>query len=169
MSGTVARLVEDGLLDVAYTLGQPDAPELRGRFHSVCLTSYSYRVVAPPGWAGQVRGKGWRALATLPWIGTPGDSVHNKLLTRIFAAEGVRQNVVAQVDLEPSMLDLVKSGVGLTLVRHSLALNAAHTHGVVIADTVSVDTGLCFVCRPERVNEPHIKAAMTAIADVWQN
>ncbi|MGB0713347.1 MAG: LysR family transcriptional regulator substrate-binding protein, partial [Gammaproteobacteria bacterium] len=91
MSGTVARLVEDGQLDVAYTLGQPDVPDLRERLHAVCLTNFSYHVVGPPGWGHRIKGEGWRELSALPWIGTPPDSVHNKLLSRIFAAEGVEQ------------------------------------------------------------------------------
>ena len=168
MSGTVARLVEDGQLDVAYTLGQPDLSELRDRFHFVSLTVFSYRVVAPPSWAGQVRGKGWRELAALPWIGTPPDSVHNRLLSRIFAAEGIEQKVVALVDLEPSMMDLVQSGVGMALARHSLALQAAHTKGVIIADAVSVDAEMCFVCRPDRREKPPIEAAMAVIEDIWR-
>lgn len=168
MSGTVARLVEDNQLDVAYTLGQPGLKELRDRFHLVSLTAFSYRVVAPPGWAGQVRGKGWRELAALPWIGTPPDSVHNRLLSRIFSAEHVEQNIVAQVDLEPSMMDLVISGVGMAIARHSLALKAAHNQGVVIADAVSVDAEMCCVCRSDRRNEPSIRAAMSVIEDVWQ-
>jgi DNA-binding transcriptional LysR family regulator len=169
MSGSVARQVEDGQLDVAYTLGLPGLPELREQFHVIELTGFSYRVVAPPGWAGQVRGKGWRALAALPWIGTPEGSVHRRLLSAIFSAAGARQNVVAQVDLEPSMLDLVCSGVGLTLVRHSLALNAAHARGVVIADAVSVDAALGIVCRADRRNEPPIDAAMTVMAEIWRD
>lgn len=168
MSGSVARQVEDGQLDVAYTLGQPDLPELDDRFQLVSLTVFSYRVVAPAGWSGQVRGKGWRELAVLPWIGTPPDSVHNRLLSRIFAAEGVEQKIVARVDLEPSMMDLVQSGVGMALARHSLALEAAHTKGVVIADAVSVDAEMCCICRADRRNEPPIKAAMAAIGDVWR-
>lgn len=167
MSGVVAKMVEDGQLDVAFTLGHPDLIELAGRFHVVSLTVFSYRVVAPSGWSGRVRGKGWRELASLPWIGAPPDSVHNRLLARIFAAEGVEQKVVARVDLEPSMMDLVRSGVGMALARHSLALSAAHEQGVVIADAVSVDAELCFVCRADRYNEAAIKAAMDAVKVVW--
>lgn len=169
MSGTVAGLVEDGELDVAYTLGQPGLLELRDRFHLVGLTAFSYRVVAPPGWGGQVRGKGWRELAKLPWIATPPDSVHNRLLSRIFTVEGVKQNAVAMVDLEPSMMDLVRSGVGMALARHSLALQAAHHKGVAIADAVSVDAEMCCVCRVDRRNEPAIKAAMAAMEEIWQD
>lgn len=167
MSGTVAGMVDDEDLDVAYTLGQPGLSELQDRFHLVSLTVFSYRVVVPPGWAGQVRGKGWRELARLPWIGTPPDSVHNRLLSRIFAAKGVKQNVVALVDLEPSMMDLVRSGVGMALARHSLALQATHNFGVGIADAVSVDAEMCCVCRTEKRNEPSIKVAMSIMAEIW--
>lgn len=168
MSGAVAQMVEDGQLDVAFALGQPGLPELASKFHIVKLTVFSYRVVAPSGWAKRVRGKGWRELASLPWVGTPSNSVHHRLLSRIFKNEGVEQKVVARVDLEPSMMDLVHSGVGMALARHSLALRAAHAQGVVIADAVSVDAELCFMCRADRAGEPAIKAAMDAISAVWQ-
>lgn len=167
MSGAVAREIELGTLDVAYTLGFPGLPEMAERFCALSLTRFTYRVVAPPGWSGQVRGRGWRELAALPWIATPAESVHHRLLERVFAAEGVRPNVVASVDLEPSMLDLVKSGVALSLARDSLALRAAHAEGVVVADAVAVDAGLGFICRRDRRHEPPIAAAMSAIAEVW--
>lgn len=168
MSGTVTRRVEQGELDVAYTLGPPGFPELAGRFQVIGLTDFTYRVVAPPGWAGQVRGKGWRELAALPWIETPPDSVHHRLLSTVFATEGVHPHVVARVDLEPSMLDLVRSGVALALARDSLALRAAHAEGVVIADSVSVAAELGLVCRADRRTEAPIKAAMEAIEAVWR-
>jgi DNA-binding transcriptional LysR family regulator len=168
MSGSVTRLVEQGELDVAYTLGPPGFPDLAGRFHVVELTDFTYRVVAPPGWAGQVRGKGWRELAALPWIETPPESVHHRLLSTVFAAEGVRPHVVARVDLEPSMLDLVRSGVALALARDSLALRAAHAEGVVIADSVAVAAELGLMCRADRRTEAPIEAAMEAIETVWR-
>lgn len=53
----------------------PGLPELRAHFQVETLTSFTYRVVAPPRWAGQVRGKGWHELGHLPWIGTPPASI----------------------------------------------------------------------------------------------
>ena len=41
-----------------------------------------------------------------------------------FEEAGVKPVIVAEVDQEPSMLDLVKSGVGLTLARDSIAIAA---------------------------------------------
>lgn len=167
MSGAMAREVELGTLDVSYALGFPGLPELRDRFHAITLTRFAYRVVAPPGWGAQVRGKGWRELAALPWIATPPESVHHRLLERVFSAEGVQPNAVARVDLEPSMLDLVKSGVALALARDSLALRAAHAEGVVIADAVSLEAELGFIALKNRSNESAIAAALDAMAEVW--
>lgn len=167
MSGAMARDVEAGNLDVAFTLGGPGLKDLKERFDVLVLTDFAYRVVAPPNWGNQVKGKGWRELARLPWIGTPPESVHNRLLNGISLAEDVVFNFVAQVDLEPSMMDLVKSGVALSLARDSLALRAAHSEGVIIADAVTVPAVLGFICRKERRQEPPIAAAREIVTEVW--
>jgi len=168
MSGAVAEAVEAGQLDTAYTLGCPGFVDVPDWFYVEPLASFTYRVIAPAGWADKVRGKGWRELAALPWIATPDNSVHARLLGRIFAAEGIEPNIVARVDLEPSMLDLVKSGVALALARHNLALQAVHVHGIVMADAVAVDAELGFLCRRDRQAEPIIAAALEVVREVWQ-
>ena len=72
------------------------------------------------------------------------------------------------VDQEPSMLDLVKSGVGLALARDSVALREAQARGLVIADRVSLDCRLSFVCLKARRNEPVVASAWAALAQVWR-
>lgn len=167
MSGAMAREVEAGTLDVAFALGTPGFAELRERFHVQPLTEFSYKVVAPPAWGQQVLGQGWRELARLPWIGTPPESVHHRLLGRVAQREGMRFNVVAQVDLEPSMLDLVRSGIALSLARDSLALHAAHAYGVVVADAVDVPAALGLICRPDRLQDGPVAAALEGVNGVW--
>lgn len=167
MSGAVRREVAARHLDVAYTLGLPGLVDVDAGFEVLALTGFSYRVIAPPGWQERVRGKDWKELARLPWIGTPTDSVHHRLLAGIFREAGLSPRIVAQVDLEPSMLDLVKSGVGLSLARDSIALRAAHAGGIVIADRVEVPAELGFLCLRERRNEPAIAAAFSVIGSVW--
>lgn len=169
MSGAVAREVEQGNLDSAYTLGFPGLPEFQQQFAVLPLAQFQYRVIAPPGWSERVQGKGWAELAGLPWIATPAESAHSRLLHHAFAGADVTPNVVADVDLEPSMLDLVKSGVALALARDSVALHAAHTDGVAIADGVTVDAQLGFICLAERRLEPPIDAAFQVVSEVWAN
>jgi DNA-binding transcriptional LysR family regulator len=171
MSGWVLERVKARELDVGFYIGDPAADDPRDaeRFHAVCLTPYLYRVLAPTGWKDRVsKGKrDWAALARLPWIWTPPESAHNRLLSRIFDAHGVQPVKVAEVDQEPSMLDLVKSGVGLTLVRDSIALAEAHAHALTIVEDVAVPTQLSFIALAERREEPTIAAALRLIEAQW--
>jgi len=177
MSGWVLERIKARDLDVGFYIGDPaiDEPRDPDRFHVVQLKPYLYRVLAPAGWKERVNrpdrseggANGWVALARLPWIWTPPESAHNRLLTRIFDAHGVQPVKVAEVDQEPSMLDLVKSGVGLTLVRDSIALAEAHAHALTIAEGVTVPTQLSFIVLAERREEPSIAAALRLIEDQW--
>lgn len=162
MSGWVLQQIRNGTLDLGYYLGTPGK-----EFHHQTLTSFGYSVVAPQGWKNRVAGKDWPALAKLPWIWTPPESAHHRLLTKTFAQHKVTPNKVALVDQEPSMLDLVKSGVGLSLVRASIALREAHAHGLVIADAVSLSTELSFIALAKRRNEPTIAAVFALLQALW--
>ncbi|MGE5649356.1 MAG: LysR family transcriptional regulator [Bacillota bacterium] len=164
MSGWVLQQVKAGTLDVGYFLGTPGKD-----FYALRLTSFTYNVVAPQGWKTRVAGRDWPALAKLPWLWTPPESAHHRLLTKTFGHYKVTPNKVALVDQEPSMLDLVKSGVGLSLMRESIALREAHAHGLVIADKVSLSTDLSFIALAKRRNEPTIATVFALLQALWGN
>ena len=163
MSGWVQQQIRSGNLDVGYYLGEPDKS-----CHALTLTSFGYKVLAPRGWKHRVVGKDWNDLAQLPWIWAPPESVHNRLLSKAFASYNAEPHRVALVDQEASMLDLVKSGVGLSLVRDAIALREAQAHGLVIADRVSVTTDLSFICLVQRKMEMPISAAFGLMNGLWQ-
>ena len=166
MSGWVLDQVRSRELDVGYYIGQPEPDP--DTFHAITLTRFQYRVLAPAGWKDRVKdARDWRALAALPWIWTPPASAHNRLLTTLFEAAQAKPIKVAEVDQEPSMLDLVKSGVGLTLARDSTALAEAHAHGLTIVEGVTVPTELTFITLAARRDEPTIAAALKVIETQW--
>lgn len=163
MSGSVLQQIRAGALDVGFYLGAPGK-----EFHALTLTRFRYQVIAPAGWKARVSGKDWPALAALPWIWTPPESAHNRMLSALFAERGLAPNKVALVDQESSMLDLVKSGVGLSLARESIALRAAHAHGIVIADAVALESELSFIASAKRQQEPLIAAAFGLLQELWK-
>jgi DNA-binding transcriptional LysR family regulator len=176
MSGDVPEGLKRNELDAGFFLGETkdfdpmqeishqDDAKL---FFKKELAQLTYRVMAPPSLAGLVLGQDWAQLASLPWIGTPTASVHNRLLARLFADLGLRQNVVANVDQEASMVAMVRTGVGLSLCRESIALHEQQAHGLVIADAVKITTTLSFVCLDSRRNDPAVAIAFDAIKRVW--
>lgn len=167
MSGTVQRWVESGKVDAAYTMDLTGTEKLSEKFEVIPLTQFTYRVIGPAAWAGQIKNKSWEHLAKLPWIKTPEDSIHSKLLRKIFESESGAPQIVAQVDLEPTMLEIVRSGIALSLSRDSIALRQFHSGSVSIADRVSIDAELAFICRKDRIQEPRIRIALDAVKRLW--
>ena len=193
-SGMVLEQLQSGGLDVGFYLYDPNqlphAPDgaQGGRRHAVgkpapprvalihpfavrVLTLFDYRVVGPPGWESRVLGKDWKGLGALPWLATPAASPHSRLLASVYgpgSSTGITPQYVALVDQEPSMLDLVKSGVGLSLMRDSIAIRESQTHGLVVADKVALRCALTFVCLSARREEPIIATAWEALRSAWQ-
>ncbi len=169
MSGDVLALVLAGELDVGFYLS-PSLEATRALQPSLTvrrLTRFDYRVVAPAGWGPHVQDRDWKALAALPWLRTPPESVHHRLLCAVFGPLGVEPPRAALVDQESSMLDLLKSGVGLSLVRDSVAMQESQTHGLVIAERVRLACELQFVASAVRAEEPVIGRALDALQQVW--
>lgn len=131
------------------------------------LARFSYRVLAPSGWGPQVLGKDWRALAQLPWIVTPPASAHHRLLESVMQPLGLQPKRAALVDQEASMLDLVRSGVGLSLARDTIALREAQSRGLVVADRVQLACCLCFIHAEASRDAAVIAAAHQALGKVW--
>lgn len=168
MSGEVLQRLDAGEHDVGFYLGDPDQDRgTAGRYRVRTLTPFTYRVLAPAGWGSQVQGRGWAELAALPWIETPPESAHHRLLHRTLQPLGLQVRRVALVDQEASMLDLVRSGVGLSLVRDAVAIREVQARGLVVADRVALGCVLSFVSLTERQGEPAIEAAWTALDRVW--
>jgi DNA-binding transcriptional LysR family regulator len=176
MSGDVPERLKRNEIDAGFFLGNPKEfgpaaghAEETGTdlFHGQDLAPLTYRVVGAASLAEFVRGADWKSLASLPWIGTPTASVHNRLLKSLFDELGLRQNVVAQVDQEASMIAMVRTGVGLSLCRESIALHEQQAHGLVVADTVKLSTTLSFICLASRVNDPTVELAFDAIKRIW--
>lgn len=167
MSGRVLDQVRNGNLDVGYFLAPPgtgpDLPELMHRE----LTRFDYHVIAPAGWAARVSDTHWASLAALPWIVTPEDSVHNRLLASVMEPQGAVPHGVAQVDQEACMLDLVRAGVGLSLARDALAMAERQERGLVVVEGVRIPCALSFIWRRDRGDEPVIAEALEALAGVW--
>jgi DNA-binding transcriptional LysR family regulator len=170
MSGEVLAQVLRGDLDAGYYLAVPgeSGRDMRPPLASRRLTTFTYRVVAPAGWGPQLQGRDWKGLSALPWLRTPPVSVHHRLLAQVFGPLGVEPRRAALVDQESSMLDLLKSGVGLSLVRDAVAMRESQVHGLVIAEGLALACELQFVCLEARAHEPAIVEAFEAMRRVWR-
>lgn len=132
------------------------------------LAKFNYRVIAPVGWEDRVADASWSDLAKLPWIGTNVVSVHNRLLSRIFQEHGCTQNIVALVDHEASMLEMVRAGVGLCLCRENIALDQQRSYGLSLCKTQCVPACLVMLSLEAHKSTPTVAALFEQLAVVWR-
>lgn len=172
VSGDILKWLKQGRIDAGFYLCGPDeahaiAPEIEDPIHAIKLADFTYSVVAPAGWQSQVEDADWTTLAALPWIGTPETSVHHRLLSQVFEAHNTRANVVARVDQEASMLEMVRSGIGLSLCRDSIALDQKQSFGLAVCNSVSVPACLCFVALQRRKDRPMLTETFNLLQRSW--
>lgn len=131
------------------------------------LKTFVYRVVAPGRWRHRVRNMNWRALAALPWLGTPPASANARLLASVFGPLGVKPTHTALATDEGATLDMVESGMGLCLARDDIAQREARRRNLVIVDKVEVACTMSFVCLEARMGEFAIAQSLAAIEKIW--
>ena len=175
MSGDVPVRLDRGEIDAGFMLEDPGAVQGTAFGGSALatdllfrpLTSFAYRILAPAGWQRRTAGLDWTGLARLPWIGTPPRSIHSRLLDRRFEEAGVVQNRVALVDQEPSMLAMVRSGVGLSLCREAIALHENQVRGLTIVGEHRLPATLGFSMATSRMEEPSLALALQTLERIW--
>lgn len=175
MSGDVPVRLGRGEIDAGFMLEDPDAGGETAFGEAAAgaplsfrpLTRFSYRVVAPAGWQRRVTRLDWTGLARLPWIGTPPHSIHSRLLERRFAEDGAVQNRIALVDQEPSMLAMVRSGVGLSLCREAIALHEDQAGTLTIVGDIRLPAVLGFSTMRSRSEEPGLALALQTLERIW--
>lgn len=162
-SSDVLRDVEARRLDAGFYVGVPDP----GRFFSEVLTSLKYVVTAPPGWETRVESRGWKQLAELPWLWAPINTAYDRMLTSVFRAAGAHPLAITQIDSEPVMLDMVRSGIGLALVRETVASTEARRNKLVIVRGLSMESVLSFITLKDRAREAAVAAVIEASKAAW--
>lgn len=163
ISGSVLADVESGALDAGFYLGQVSSASVG----HLPLKTVTYRVVAPPEWAGQIAKATWETLGTLPWVGTPAHSSQHRLVREMLRAHGHEPRFVVEADQESSMISLVKNSVGLCLMRDELASAAALRGEVVVWQGAAQPCPLVFIYPKARAQDPAITALLQALREVW--
>ena len=172
VSGDIMTWLKRGQIDAGFYLcGPDDLPLMKldsvDPIHAIKLADFTYRVIGPVGWQKKIEDADWPELAKLPWIGTPERSVHYRLLSKIYTNPADRLGVEARVDQEASMLEMVRSGIGLSLCRDSIALHQKQSFGLAVCNSVSVPACLCFVALERRKDSPTLSEIFNLLKSSW--
>jgi DNA-binding transcriptional LysR family regulator len=165
VTGAALEGVREGELDASFYFGDLEHPEVTG----MRLTDMTYCVVAPAAWCDRVRGADWRELAAMPWVLTPSISSHNRLVGALFRKHGVMPTKHVEADQEAVISSLVVSGLGLSLMRESLAVKREKAGEVCIWPRARLHTTMWFIYLAERKHDPLIAALLAVLSEIWQS
>jgi DNA-binding transcriptional LysR family regulator len=179
MSDEVLAQIGKGELDVGYYIDAtpteclasellPERTIEDGKYRLATLTRYDYRVIAPREWSDKVMGKDWADLIGLPWITTPHDSAHRRLIDDVFRPTGSSPKRVAFAEQEDAMIEFVEAGNCLSLARDHVIDRITRKRNFVVADKVALTCDLSFACLTSRRHEPVISQAFSAMQAVWE-
>lgn len=177
ISGWVLEQLEAGRLDAGFYLGRVRTPLVR----ALELQILSYVVAAPADWLqrwaariqaapgaptdGEPR---WQLLSSLPWIGTPLQSSQHRLVREMFESVGLEASTVAEADQEASMIDLVRRGLGLCLMREDLANAAAQRGHIAIWPGIRQPCPLSFIYPASGADSPVTQALVAVQTELWR-
>jgi len=162
-SGKILDALRDRSLDVGYVFGP--IPEATIAAHRVCTVDLV--VAVPQQWERHVQHAGWAELATLPWLTADSYCPFQDLVDAHFAHRHLDYQRVVRTDDEATKLELVGAGVGLALLEHSEAQDAAREGKLVVWGTEPIPCDLSFAYTAERAHDPIIKAVATEVLQVW--
>lgn len=164
VSGEALQSVREGRLDASFYLGDSLEPGVAG----LRLTELVYCVTGPAAWSERLCDADWSELAQLPWILTPPDGANRQMVTKLFETHGVEPPARhVEADNEAVIVNLVVSGVGVSLLRDELAREMERAGEVCIWEKLRPRTTLWFIHRAERSNDPLIGALLEVLRVVW--
>jgi DNA-binding transcriptional LysR family regulator len=164
VSGAALQAVGERELDASFYFGEAPGTQ----FVALPLKQIVYRVAGPAAWAGRIRHADWAEISALPWVRTPAISTHNQLVQQLFASHDITlPEHRIEADAESLILDLVVSGVGVSLIREDLARARVQAGEICLWPRAKLRTTLWFVCLASRAEEPLLRALLGCVRETW--
>lgn len=163
-SEDVVERVVSGQCDAGFCITEFVPPELS----AVKLRSVSYVVVAPSAFAGSLGKAGWRDVAAMPWISPPNRSHVRQIQNSMFANQGVTPNIVIECDQISAIEGMVRSGLGLALMREEPATAMAAGSEFFIWPHATMTSRLVFVFRTSEESAPATIGMISVLKDCWK-
>lgn len=164
VSGIVIEQILEGKLDGGFVIG--DIGETR--IGTIPICPITLRIVAPYEWRDRVLNADWEDIAKLPWIATSPKCSFHQIAMGMFGRHQLSPNSVVALDQETTLRRLVSSGVGLSLMREDMALDAETRKEAVIWPKAAETKPLNFIFRQFEANTPLIQALCKSVRSVWQ-
>lgn len=157
------EMVVSEILQGAYYIG----PNIPRDVLGLSLQTIHYRIAAPFSYRQRLLHAGWREISEMPWIAAPSGHHAQILLKDTFARQGLLPNFALEADEVTAMHSLVRSGLGLSLLREEVALPASERDEIAIWPHARVSALLCFIYPKALEHDPALTATISHLRVIW--
>jgi DNA-binding transcriptional LysR family regulator len=164
ISGDIIERVIQRRIHAGYLIGEAEHSELG----CIEISPITLRIVVPMALKEKTSGANWQDIAKLPWLSTPEGCSFRKIASKMFSRHGVQPQIVIEADQETTLINLVTTGVGLTLLREDVALAAEAAGKLVVWSPGAEVSRLNLIYLRERLEEPVMQAILSLIAEIWR-
>ena len=151
-------------LDAGFWLGD----EIPADLLSLELRPLRYVVVAAPSWVERIESASWETIAAMPWVTTPREGSFYQLVESMLRRHGQQPKAVVEADQESTIISLVQSGVGISLVREEVATAAQEAGELVTWGQGRATTTLRLIYLLSRENTPVTQSIIQAAGKIWK-
>lgn len=136
-SASVVHQLRTQSLDIGIVFGQVSDPTLK----AMCLCQAQLVVAIPANWEQSIADS-WESLADVPWINTGDDCPFHPIIQQLCTVQGIRPTYRLRINDEQTRCDLVRAGIGISLLEKSEANHPDIT--VFATDSIYCDVTLVF-------------------------
>lgn len=164
VTGDVLNAVRKKELDGGFYLGKNPYANV----HTLLLDSLSLRIVAPNGWLARINAANPKELGRLPWVGISQFSSLSKIVSELWRELNISPKKISECDNLFTAIELVKAGVGLSLIREQEALQAAGQGLLEVVPGIVKSAELQFVFAADKAADPLLAVLMEEQSNIWQ-
>jgi DNA-binding transcriptional LysR family regulator len=162
-SGKTPQMLRSGDLDLGFSYGRFADKDI----HTIDLLRVKLCMVIPKDHLPDTKNVSWDVLAGIPWVWGSEDCPFRTELVRSMPDIKNPKKIIVASD-ENLMIELVKTGTGVCVLREDNALELAEQGYVDILHDKTITVPICISCMKERRDEPLIDLAVKTIIDVYE-
>lgn len=163
VSGIVVDQILEGKLHGGFVIGEVNEP----RITAIPIRPITLRIVAPYEWQERISTADWVDIAKLPWIIMSPKCSFHKITAEMFNRHELSPTSLVAIDHETTLRKLVASGVGLSLMREDMALDAEAKQELVIWPKGVETKQLNFIYLQSDAHSPLTQALCKSVRAVW--
>jgi DNA-binding transcriptional LysR family regulator len=160
----ITDAVAGNRLDLGFVYGTVTHPMLESRY----LTQSELVVVIPSAWSSDFDPSDWRALAARPWVSPLISCPFQQIVDDYLAERGIACQHRVQIDDERSRYELVKAGIGISLLERYAADQGVAEGAIHIAPVDPLPADLSLMYRAHERNQPLLRCVVNLILELFE-